>query len=206
MPGRGQRPGLGLAVTHHTGHDKLGIIERGAEGVAQGVAEFAAFMDRSRRAGGHVAGNAAGKRKLREEFFQPCFILADVRINLAVAAFQIGIGHQCRAAMAGTGDIDHVQVVFFNDAIQMHIDEILARRGAPMSHHQRFDVRLCQLFAEQRIVVQIDLAHRQVIGGPPIRIDAAERLRRQHALSVAFGRAGPGGRARRRCIVHGGCP
>ena len=33
MPSRGQRPGLGLAVTDDAGHDQAGIVERGAERV-----------------------------------------------------------------------------------------------------------------------------------------------------------------------------
>ena len=35
-------------------------------------------------------------------FFQPGFVLADVRINLAVGAFEVSIAHQCRTTVTGT--------------------------------------------------------------------------------------------------------
>ena len=47
-----------------------------------------------------MAEYACWERELREQLFQTVFILADVRTNLAVAAFEVSIGYQCRAAMA----------------------------------------------------------------------------------------------------------
>ena len=102
LPGRRQRPGLGLAVADDAGDDQTGIVERRAEGVAEGIAEFAAFMDRAGRRGRDMARNAAGERKLLEQPLHSGFVLADVGIDLAVAAFEIGVGDQRRAAMAGT--------------------------------------------------------------------------------------------------------
>src|ERR1035438_8546893 len=45
VPGRGQRPGLGLAITDDAGDDEAGIIEHCAEGMTERVAELPAFMD-----------------------------------------------------------------------------------------------------------------------------------------------------------------
>ena len=70
MPGRRQRPGLGLAVADDAGDDQIGIVEGGAIGVDERVAEFAALVDRARRLRRGVARNAAGKRELPEQLAQ----------------------------------------------------------------------------------------------------------------------------------------
>ena len=67
MPGRGQRTGLGLTVADDAGHDQVRIVEHGAERVAQRVAQFPAFVDRSRSRRRHMAGNASGKGELGEQ-------------------------------------------------------------------------------------------------------------------------------------------
>ena len=66
LPGGRQRTRFGLAVADDAGDDQPGIVERGAEGVAERIAEFAAFMDRAGRRRRHVARNAAGKGELLE--------------------------------------------------------------------------------------------------------------------------------------------
>src|SRR5271156_995728 len=101
--------------------------------MAERVAKLATFVNRTRRSRRNMAGNPTGKRELREQLFQPGFILADVGINLAVGAFEVNITHDRRAAVTGTGDVEHVKVILFDDPVQMHIDEALARRGAPVS-------------------------------------------------------------------------
>ena len=51
MPARGQRSGLRLAVTDGTSHDQFGVVKGRSVGMAQCVAQFAAFVDRARRLG-----------------------------------------------------------------------------------------------------------------------------------------------------------
>ena len=67
MPARGQRAGLGLAVADHAQHQQVRVVERGAVGVHQRVAELAALVDRPRRLGRDVAGDAAGEGELPEQ-------------------------------------------------------------------------------------------------------------------------------------------
>ncbi len=61
MPARRQRARLRLAVADDTGHDQIGVVIGGAIGVGEGVAEFAAFMNRAGGLRRHMAGNAAGE-------------------------------------------------------------------------------------------------------------------------------------------------
>ncbi len=61
VPRRRERSGLCLAVANDTGHGKIRIVENGAKGMAQRVAELAPFVDGARALGRGVAWNAAGK-------------------------------------------------------------------------------------------------------------------------------------------------
>ena len=76
VPGRGERPGLGLAVADDAGDQKVGIVEGRAVGVGERVAEFAAFVDRSRRLRRRMARNAAGERELPEQLAQTFCVAA----------------------------------------------------------------------------------------------------------------------------------
>ena len=178
VPAGGQRSRLGLAVADDAGDDQVGVIEDRAVGVRQCIAQLAAFVDGAGRLRGDVAGNAAGERELGEEPLQARFVLADVRIDLAVRPFQVGVGHQRRPTVPGAGDVEHVQVVLFDDPIQVNVEEVLARRGSPMAEQAGLDVLKLQWLLQERIVHQVNLADRQVVGGSPVGI---------HSVQIFFG-------------------
>jgi hypothetical protein len=46
-----------------------------------------------------------------------------------------------RHAVSGAGDVKHVQVISRDDPVQVNVDEVLTRRGAPMPDHERLYVR-----------------------------------------------------------------
>ncbi|MGY4362179.1 hypothetical protein ACVW0J_008672 [Bradyrhizobium sp. i1.7.7] len=174
VPGRRERAGFRLAIADDAGDDQVGIVECGAIGMHQRVAEFAAFVDRAWRFRRRVARNAAGEGELPEKFSQSVCIARDVRIDLAVAAFEIGVGHHARAAMAGTADIEHVDIERADDAVEMGVNEVQTGRRAPMAEQARLDVLRPQRLAQQRIVEQIDLPDGEVVRGAPIAIEQIE--------------------------------
>lgn len=174
MPRRGQRAGLGLAVADHAGDDQVGIIERRAIGMDQRIAELAALADRARRLRRGVAGNATGKRELPAQLLDARGVAADVGIDLAVAALEIGVRHHTRPAMPGSAHIKDAEIVGPNRAVQMRVDEIKSGRGAPVAEQPRLDMVACQRLAQQGVVEQIDLSDRQIIGGAPVAIDQVE--------------------------------
>ena len=135
LPGGRQGARFGLAVADDAGDDEPGIVERGAECVAERISEFAAFVDGAGRRRRDMARNAARKGELFEEPLHPGLVLTDVGIDLAVAALEIGVGDQRRSAMAGAGDVDHVEIVQSDGPVQMDVDEILPRRRSPMPDH-----------------------------------------------------------------------
>jgi hypothetical protein len=72
--------------------------------------------------------------------------------------------------MSRTGQVDHVGIGVLDQAVQVHVDEAEARRSSPVSQQPGFDVFRTQRLAQQRILLQIDLANRQVIGGAPVAV------------------------------------
>ena len=190
MPRRGQRSGFRLAIADDAGDDEIGIVEHRPERMAERIAQLAAFVDRARALRRCVAGNAAGKRKLNEELPQPGLILADVGIDLAVSALEIGVAHDGRAAVPGAGDVNHVEVVFLDDPVQVHVDEVLPGRRAPVPQQHVLHVRERQRPLQQRIVVKINLADRQIVGGAPVGVDLgariAQRTMRESSSIVCF--------------------
>ena len=191
VPARGQRAGLGLAVADDAGDDQVGVVERRAEGVAEAVAQLAPLVDRARRLGSDVAGDAAREGELLEELLHPRHVLGDVRVDLAVGPLQVGVADQRRPAVAGSRDVDHVQVIFLDDPIQMDVDEVLPRSGPPVAQQPRLDVLELQRLAQERVVIKVDLADRQVIGGPPVGVHLAEEVRCERGLGGAIRHRSP---------------
>src|SRR5664280_2298782 len=133
MPRRGKWSGFRLAIADDASDDQAGIVEHGPKGMAERIAQFAAFVDRTWTLRRCVAGNAAGKRKLNKELPKPGLILADVGIDLAVSALEVSIAHDGWAAVSGARDVDHVEIVFFDDPVQVNVNEVLPGGCAPVS-------------------------------------------------------------------------
>ncbi|MNT21021.1 hypothetical protein D3C72_1563440 [compost metagenome] len=123
-----------------------------------------------------MARNAPREGELPEQPAETSLVERHLRIDFAVAALEPGIGNHARPAVSGAADIDHVEVTLTNDPVEMGIDEIEARRGAPVSQEPRFDMLRLQRLAQQRIVEEVYLPHRYVIGGAPVAIDERQLI------------------------------
>ena len=183
MPTGGQRAGLGFAIADDAGNDEVGIVERRAVGVGEGIAEFAAFMDGAGRFRGDVAGDAAGEGELLEEPFHArlrpgrcwgrsrCRCLRDKPVATMAGA-----------AVAGADDVNHVKVVGLDDAVEVDVNEIQAGRGAPMPEQTRLDVVDLERLFQQRVVVEINLADGEIIGGAPVGVHFLEEMGRERLI------------------------
>ena len=60
--------------------------------------------------------------------------------------------------MSWTRNINNVCVVFFDESVQMNVDEVLTRRGSPVTEQPRFDLFRFERFPKQGILKQVDLA------------------------------------------------
>jgi hypothetical protein len=157
VPGRGERSGFGLAVADDAGNDQARIVEHRAERMAERVAELAAFVNRTRALGRRVTRNSPRKRELETEPPKARLVLTHVGIHLAVRAFEIGVGDDGRPAVSGAGHVDHVELVLLDDAIQVRVDEVLARRRAPMAEQHVLHVAELERPPQQRVVTEINL-------------------------------------------------
>ena len=194
VPAGGERPGLGLPVADHARDGQVGVVERGAERMRECVAELAALVDRSRHFGRDVARDPSRERELLEQPAQTLLVGGHVGIDLAVAALEIGVSDDRRPAVAGPDHIDHVQVAALDHAVEMRVDQVQPRGRAPVAEQPRLDVLERQALAQQRVVEQIDLAYREVVGGAPVCVHSGELGRAQRPLDAG----GRRGRLRRR--------
>ena len=130
VPRRGQRARfrLAVAVADDAGNDQIGIVEYRPERMAERIPQLAALVDRARTLRRCVARDAVGERKLKKQLLQPRLVPADVRIDLAVSALEVGVAHDRRTAVPGAGDVDHVEVVFLDDPVQVRVDKVLPGR------------------------------------------------------------------------------
>ena len=131
VPAGGARSGFGFAVADDAGDDQIGIVVRRAVGVEQRVAELAAFVNRAGSFGRNVAGNSVGPGKLAEQALDAVVVALDVRIDFGVRAFEIGVRDDAGAAVAGADDVHHVEVALGDQAVEVGVDEVEARRWCP---------------------------------------------------------------------------
>src|ERR1700747_3433310 len=104
-----------------------------------------------------MARDTAGERELREEPFHSLFIGKNIRINLTISSLEIGVRDQARPPMPGSGDVDHVEVVLFDQPVQVDIDKVQTWRRSPMAEEPRLELLLCPRLLEERVVIDIDL-------------------------------------------------
>ncbi len=72
-----------------------------------------------------MAGVPPGNENCLNNFLEARFVTADVRVDFAVGAFEISIGNHSGAAVAGAGNIEHIQTVLVDDTVQMRVDKVL---------------------------------------------------------------------------------
>ena len=170
VPTGSQRTGFRFAVAHHAADQQIGVVEGRAVSVHQRIPQLAAFVDGTRRLRRDVAGDAAGERELLEQPLHALGILADIGIRLGVSSFQVRVSHQTRSAMTRPGYINNVEIEFLDQPVEMNVDEIQAGRGAPMAQQPRLNVLQRKRLAQQRVIVEINLADGEIIRGAPIRV------------------------------------
>ena len=84
--------------------------------------------------------------------------------------------------MSRTGDIDNVRIMFFDEAIQMDVNEVLSRRGSPVAKQPRLDLLRFEWFSKQRILKEVDLADAQIVRCTPVAIHPVKHFRRKRSF------------------------
>ena len=81
-----------------------------------------------------------GNENWRKRLLQPSLVAADLRVELAVGALEVGVGHDARPAVTGAGHVEDVQVARADDAVEVRPDQVQAGRRAPVAEQARLDV------------------------------------------------------------------
>ena len=84
--------------------------------------------------------------------------------------------YHARAAVTRADDVDHIQIIVFDQPVQMNVEEIQSGCCAPMAEQTGFDVFNFERSFQQRIVLQIDLSDGKVIRRAPIGVHFAEEV------------------------------
>ena len=167
LPRRREGTRLGLAVTDDAGDEQVRVVEGGACRVHQRVAELAALVDAAGRLHADVARDAAGGGELPHQRGQSGEVLADAGVDLGVGALEVGVRHECGPAVSGTRDVEAVLPGLPDQPVQRDVHEGQRGTGAPVAQQAWLDVLDRQGLAQQRVGLEVDLRHRQVVGCVP---------------------------------------
>src|SRR6266542_4273240 len=110
-----------------------------------------------------MAGDSPGKGELLEQPSHALFILLNVGIKLRVGSLQVGVRHHTWPPVAGAANIDHVQVILIDHAVEVNINEIESGSRSPMPQQTGLDVFEFKRLAQQRIGVEVNLSDRKII-------------------------------------------
>jgi len=123
----------------HAGDDQAGIIKCRPESMAERITQLATLMNRTRGGGRTWLEIPPGNENCVNSFSTRPHP-GDVRINFAPGAFEVNIAHNRRAAVTGTGDVKHVQVVLLDDPVQNAHKWKFWPGVGPVSDHQGLHV------------------------------------------------------------------
>ena len=129
-----------------------------------------------------MARDSARKGELPEELPQPFLIPSDVGVNFAVRAFEISVRYGRRAAVARTEDIDGIESPVADHPVHMRVDEVQPRCRSPVAEQARLHIFGPERVFQQWVVEQVDLTDRDVVRGPPVRVNEPRICRRQHTI------------------------
>ena len=128
VPAGGQRSSLSFTVANDTGHDQVRHVEHRSISVGKGISQLTTLVHRSWRLWCHVRRDATREGELFEELAHTNLVLGNIWVVLGVGSFQVYLRDDGRPSMAGSRDVDHVDVSFTNNSIQMCINEVLTGR------------------------------------------------------------------------------
>jgi hypothetical protein len=176
VPTGGAGTGFGFAVANDASDDQIGIVESGAVGVKEGVAELAAFVNGAGSFGSDVTGDAVRPGELTEKALDAIGVALDVGVDFGVGAFQVSVRDDARSTVTGADDEHHVEVALRDHTVEMGIDEIQAGGCAPVAKETWLDVVQGKRALKERVVFEVDLADGEIVGGAPVGVHGLQLL------------------------------
>jgi hypothetical protein len=133
-----------------------------------------------------VRGDPTRPRELLQKKAHTSLSEGNIWIDFGIRALKIDMCHNARTTMPGPTHEERIQAPVLDHAIHVRVREVDARDCPPVAKESRLDVLMLQWSLQTRIVTaQVDLAHCEVVGGAPVRVDEANVLVRQGCRSVA---------------------
>src|SRR5215217_1011067 len=172
-------PGLGLAIADDSSDEEVRVVEGSTEGVGEDVAELTALVDRAWGGHAHVARHPTGGRESPEKPLHPRGVLRNIGVDFGVGAFEVHVRQDGRTAVTRTRQVDGVQVMHPDEAVDVDVDEAETRRGPPVPQEARLYVRRIQRLAQEGVGLQVDLAYCQVVCGLPVAMHPTEQIVRE---------------------------
>src|SRR5437667_4592388 len=112
LPASFQRTRFRLSIPDDAGDDQGRIVKSRSISVQQCIAQFSAFVNRSRQMSATVARYATGCRELTKKHPHAWFIFSNRMMDFAVGALQPGIRVTFRPALSRTDDTDDISFAF----------------------------------------------------------------------------------------------
>ena len=144
MPRSGQRPGFRFSVANHATGNEIGVIKHRAIRMEQRIAQLSSLIDGTRCLRCGMARYPARERKLPKQLPHAFFVPRNIRIQFAIRAFEICVGHHSWAAVARASDKKHVEAMRFDNSVHMHVDKVEPRCSTPVAQQAWLDVRQLQ--------------------------------------------------------------
>ena len=115
-----------------------------------------------------------GKENCLKKRCSPAAVFALFRVDLGIRALEIRLGQYRGRPVPGAADVDRVEVVFFDQPVEMDVGKGLAGIRAPMAQQPRLYVLQGQRLSQQRVGLEVQHPQAQIEAGPPIRVDLAQ--------------------------------
>ncbi len=84
--------------------------------------------------------------------------------------------------MPRASDVNNIQIILPNGTVHVNVDEVQPGSCPPMSQEAGFYVLNLQGLFQQRIVTQVNLSHRQIVGRLPVCMDFVQQFGRERTF------------------------
>src|SRR6266699_3343783 len=168
MPGGSGRSSLRFAITDDAGHNQVGIIHGSSKGGCQGIAQLPSLVNSSWNTWIEMAWKSAGPGKAAHKVFNSSAIERQLWIEFMQGAFYIQVCQIRGSTMPRSRDQKHIDVVALDEMVEVSIDQVDTRPGAPVTQQAVIDMLRFQWFLKQHVRFEINLCSRKVVGDAPV--------------------------------------
>jgi hypothetical protein len=154
MPGSCCWSGLGLTVTDNTGNNQVRIIHDCTKGNRESISQFATFVDRSGNLSVDGAWEAGWSTELRDQGLHTVGVARVFGIVFGKRPFNPQIGKNGGRSMARSHYIEHVQIVFDDEAVEMRVHQGQAGACSPVPQKTGLDMVEREFVAHLDIILQ----------------------------------------------------